>query len=609
MLDAASLLERSQGPLFRLGIRFSSSQHSKLDQPTRVAGFFFADWLCVKFESSVKVGTWHCHVLIDVSHPTSQTKMNLIGFLLRASWVTVAIAAFTGSISGACSAFLIASINNALSSNNTSTNQLLWGFVGLAIVTLVTSLISGFLLVSLSQEAVYKLRLHLSGLILSCPLRHLEELGANRILATLTEDIQAISIAVFNIPFLCIDIAIIFGCLVYLGSLSWVVLLITVVFLVVAIGSVQFLLSKADRLLKLARDEQDRLFKHFRAITDGIKELKLNVRRREAFLTEELQVTAALSRDYRVTSLRILAIASSFGDLLFFILLGLLVFGLPQLTTINTSVLSGYVLTLTFIMRPIQSILQILPGLSQASVALQKIDTLGLSLASRSENIPQDQPDPEPFFKSVELTQISHTYRREQEESNFTLGPISLTFHPGELVFIVGGNGSGKSTLAKIIAGLYIPESGKIHLNGEQITDNNRESYRQLFATVFSDFYLFERILGININNLDSQAQEYLRQLQLEHKVQIKNGVLSTTELSQGQRKRLALLTAYLEDRPIYLFDEWASDQDPFFREIFYKQLLPELKSKGKTILVISHDDRYFHLADKTIKLDYGKLA
>lgn len=94
----------------------------------------------------------------------------------------------------------------------------------------------------------------------------------------------------------------------------------------------------------------------------------------------------------------------------------------------------------------------------------------------------------------------------------------------------------------------------------------------------------------------------------MKHKVQIVDGVFSTTSLSQGQRKRLALLIAYLEDRPIYLFDEWASDQDPFFRDIFYNQLLPSLKQRGKTVLVISHDDRYFHLADRVIKLDYGKV-
>ncbi len=145
-------------------------------------------------------------------------------------------------------------------------------------------------------------------------------------------------------------------------------------------------------------------------------------------------------------------------------------------------------------------------------------------------------------------------------------------------------------------------------LLGVIYNDLNLELYRQLFSTVFADFYLFDRLLGLQLADVDSQAQTYLEQLQLTHKVSVQNGKLSTTALSQGQRKRLALLTAYLEDRPIYLFDEWAADQDPFFREIFYQQLLPELKQRGKALLVISHDNRYFQLADRLLKLDYGKI-
>src|SRR4029079_10547844 len=139
---------------------------------------------------------------------------------------------------------------------------------------------------------------------------------------------------------------------------------------------------------------------------------------------------------------------------------------------------------------------------------------------------------------------------------------------------------------------------------GVPITDSNRDDFRQIFSAVFSDFYLFESLIGLESSGRDDQAREYLKQLHLSHKVRITNGSLSTTALSQGQRKRLALLTAYLEDRPFYLFDEWASDQDPLFKNIFYTQLLPELKARGKTVLAITHDDKYFDLADRIIKLD-----
>jgi putative ATP-binding cassette transporter len=213
-----------------------------------------------------------------------------------------------------------------------------------------------------------------------------------------------------------------------------------------------------------------------------------------------------------------------------------------------------------------------------------------------------------PQFNRIDLIGITHSYRHEKDDSHFVLGPINLRLHRGELVFLVGGNGSGKSTLAKIITGLYVPEGGEVRLDGELVTDANRDDYRQIFSAVFSDFFLFRNLLGLGSGELDAPAQEYLEQLHLNHKVKIRDGALSTTSLSQGQRKRLALLTAYLEDRPFYLFDEWAADQDPHFKNVFYTQLLPDLKRRGKTVFVISHDDKYFHVADRVIKLDYGKL-
>jgi putative ATP-binding cassette transporter len=171
---------------------------------------------------------------------------------------------------------------------------------------------------------------------------------------------------------------------------------------------------------------------------------------------------------------------------------------------------------------------------------------------------------------------------------------------------IIGGNGSGKSTLAKLITGLYTPQSGAIYFDNTLIDDKNRHWYRQHFAVVFSDFYLFESLLGLGSDQ--ELVYQYLKQLQIDHKVTIKNGHFSTTALSQGQRKRLGLLIAYLENRPIYLFDEWAADQDPRFKEFFYTEFLPNLRAQGKTVLVISHDDHYFHIADHLIKLDYGRI-
>ncbi|MDD5036083.1 MAG: ATP-binding cassette domain-containing protein [Methylococcaceae bacterium] len=189
---------------------------------------------------------------------------------------------------------------------------------------------------------------------------------------------------------------------------------------------------------------------------------------------------------------------------------------------------------------------------------------------------------------------MRYSYHGEEKRFEFTLGPLNLIIHPGELVFLIGGNGSGKSTLALLMVGLYRPESGIIRLDGETITEDKIEKYRQHFSAVFFDFFLFESLLGFDKLGIDEQVQEYLKLLDLDHKVTIKGGKFSTLGLSQGQRKRLALLVAYLEDRPFYVFDEWAADQDPVFKKIFYGEILASLKSRGKTVIVITHDDAYF---------------
>jgi putative pyoverdin transport system ATP-binding/permease protein len=184
-----------------------------------------------------------------------------------------------------------------------------------------------------------------------------------------------------------------------------------------------------------------------------------------------------------------------------------------------------------------------------------------------------------------------------------------LTIRRGEMVFIIGGNGSGKTTLGKLLAGLYAPEDGQICLDGQPLAGHQREGYRQLFTAVFDDAAVFDSLWGLEADDLDRRAGEYLCQLQLDKVVTVRDGTFSSTQLSRGQRKRLALLTAYLEDRPVYLFDEWAADQDPTFRRVFYLRLLPELKRLGKTVIAITHDDRYFDSADRVIKLEEGKIV
>lgn len=281
--------------------------------------------------------------------------------------------------------------------------------------------------------------------ILAAPLRHLEELGAHRLLATLTDDIPAITNALTFIPIFCINIVIVLGCLFYLGWLSWPVLLAVLGFMVLGIGTYQLPIMKALHYHRQAREESDNLYQHFRALTSGVKELKLHRQRREAFLTNLLQPTAQAVRRNNLLGVSIFIVAVSWGQILFFIVIGLLLFTLSGQLNLNAQVLTGCTLVLLFMMTPLEVILSALPNLGRASVALKKVETLGFSLKTKAvEDSPVTPPPPLTNWTSLELAGVMHTYHREKENSSFILGSIDLTFKPGEMVFLTGGNGSGE---------------------------------------------------------------------------------------------------------------------------------------------------------------------
>ncbi|MGH8497994.1 MAG: cyclic peptide export ABC transporter, partial [Methylococcales bacterium] len=452
------------------------------------------------------------------------------------------------------------------------------------------------------------LRIDLSRKILAAPLLCLQSLGAPRLLAALTEDVATLAAAVQALPWLCVSGAVVFGCLIYMGLLSWPLLLLVAVTIV--LGVVLFLLVKSKALgsLQSARQSQDEIFSHFRGLIEGIKELKLNRARREAFFSDDLETSATACRDHSIAGQGRYILAGNIANSLLFITVGVILFGLPAESIFSSSVITGFVLALVYLMAPLAGLVETLPVLSRARVARDSIHALTTTLTA-SSHPPAWRPGPLLFPGTLDLIGVTHTYRREGDDRPFTLGPIDLTLYPEEVTFLVGGNGSGKTTLALLLVGLYAPETGVIRLGGRVVNEANREQYRQHFTAVFSDFYLFDSLLGFQDKELDGEVRKYLAQLQLDHKVRVEKGAFSTLSLSQGQRKRLALLVAYLEDRPFYVFDEWAADQDPVFKKIFYTEILSSLKARGKTVVVITHDDSYFHVADRCLKLEDGKLA
>jgi putative ATP-binding cassette transporter len=539
-------------------------------------------------------------------------QMEIVKFFLKHSRSTVVLGLVAGIFSGACNAALLAVINALLKHGGFSSMKLVLAFVGLCFTLPLSRFTSEILLNNLGQDSLYSLRVQISRQALAAPLRHLEQIGAHCVMAVLTDDLPMIANTALILPLLCLNATVVLGCLLFIGLLSWKMLGIISVFMAVGIAGYQFPALRAQAIFRKARKDGNTLLKHFQALLYGSKELKLHRDRRNAFFARLLDATASSFRDHNKTAMKVYTASATWGQTLVFVVVGLIVLVFPTSQGLSREALTGCTLALLYLMMPLQVIMNMAPTLARANVAVKNVRELGFQLSLEKDTAPDEaHGTARENWRTLQFKAVMHSYRREDDLENFSLGPINVHFLRGELVFITGGNGSGKTTFVKLLTGLYAPEQGEVSIDGRIDTAHpqQREEYREHFSAVFSDFFLFDQLLGLSDTVIADSADGYLKQLKLDHKVKVEKGTLSTTELSQGQRKRLALLTAYLEDRSIYVFDEWAADQDPYFKEIFYLQFLPELKARGKTAFVISHDDRYYHVADRIIKFDEGQIV
>jgi putative ATP-binding cassette transporter len=498
---------------------------------------------------------------------------------------------------------LVAVVHRALDAGE-GRAALALAFVALGLGRALTAYGSGRVAESYSQASVARLRRELIAKLLDVPYQRFERLGAARAHAALTTDIAIVNAALQAGAGFVVNGAVLAGGALYLLHLDprmFVALL-----LLAALGLIvhRAMNTRARALLRRARSEQDRVLAHFHALIDGAKELRLNAARRRAFLAGPIRDASEQLLRYGMQASSRFLLAQAVNGLLVLVVIGavLFVFGGGAAAEGTTS---GYVLVALYLTGPLSSLLRLQPLLSAAEIAIGRIHDAGVQLGA-PEDPERAEPQVPAGFGQIELRAVTHRY---DGRPAFTLGPLSLRIAPGELVLVRGGNGSGKTTLAKLLVGLYEPSEGQLYWDGAAVDATRRDSYRQLFSAVFSEFHVFDRLYGVAGADLDARAGALIDQLGLSRVVRVQDGVLSTLELSTGQRKRLALLAALLEDRPIYVFDEWAAEQDAEFKQVFYLRLLPELRARGKTVIAISHDERWFGVATRSIELRDGRLV
>jgi putative ATP-binding cassette transporter len=417
--------------------------------------------------------------------------MNILKLLVKANLLRLLLAIGVSIISGATSAGLIIMAHHVWDTGVYAEPVWAWRFAGVLAVMVASGVTSQLLVLALSMRAIENLRFGLSVRIVATPLVQLEKLGLGKLLPVLIDDVQTISRILPNLPRLVISGTTLLAGIAYMAWLSWEALLVLLVFIGAGVVMYRAMTLRSMAWIRKGREVLDDLTENFRALHDGIKQLKINFRRRRMFLTRDVRDALVAQRVTNTRGRVLLIAAENLTRLMFFVLLGLVIFAIPRLG-VEQSVLSGYVVMALFLYQPLQSLLMMVPDFTRAKISLDKIDSVGLMLHSDKLEQVKTPPVAPTSWRTIELRGVSYTYRREDDDTEFTLGPIDLTLNSGEIVFVLGGNGSGKTTLAKLLTWLYPPDSGEVLLDGKPITAETRDDYRQLFSIVFTDYHLLK---------------------------------------------------------------------------------------------------------------------
>ncbi|MGB3123916.1 MAG: cyclic peptide export ABC transporter [Pseudomonas sp.] len=542
-----------------------------------------------------------------MNHPPRGALHELL-VLLKPFRFVVTLSVVLGMVGGLSVTVLLATINSALHSAESLTQGVVLLFAGLCLLALFSSICSDIGTNYVGQHIIATLRKELGEKVLSAPMEQIERYRSHRLIPVLTHDVDTISDFAFAFAPLAISMTVTLGCLGYLAMLSWPMFLMMVVAIIVGTAIQYLAQGHGIKGFMEARDAEDELQKHYNAIAEGAKELRIHRPRRQRMFVSGIQATADFICKTQIKSINTFVIAKTFGSMLFFVVIGLALALQSFWPSADKTVMSGFVLVLLYMKGPLEHLIGTLPIVSRAQIAFRRIAELSEQFSSPEPHLLlADQGAKASPVRQLELRDVSFAFPPVAGSDAFRLGPVNLTINEGEIIFIVGENGCGKTTLIKLLLGLYPPQQGEVRLNGHLVDAENRDDYRQLFTTIFADYYLFDDVVQGD-QHIPEDANKYLQRLEIAHKVSVLDGKFTTTDLSTGQRKRLALVNAWLEERPVLVFDEWAADQDPTFRRIFYTELLPDLKRLGKTIIVISHDDRYFNVADQLVRMEAGRV-
>jgi len=471
-------------------------------------------------------------------------------------------------------------------------------------IFIVVSNASSAVLSRHGARAVYHVRMSLIRRILATPYDKLDQAGTSRLYNVLTTDVSNIANTLSELPTFMFNAVLLVCCLSYLAILSWRMFAVLAVGVAFTFVVSKYLIGNLSRHARRMRERQDEMFETYKGMLEGAAQLEVDAARRSLYYERELDASAAQLRQHEQSFRFFWDLNRTTTAALVLLLLGSLIEASRWLHA--AAVVTSFMLLITYCTGPFATVLNLLQLFAQSKVSLRKIESLQIG---SDQPLPQLQTGRLPWQR-IRLSGVEFAYPGAGADERFVLGPLDLEVARGEVVFITGGNGSGKSTLLKLLLGLHEPAGGHVFLDEMRVEDvASRHLYQSLFSIVLSEFHLFRQVLGPDGTVAeDVELARLLEMFNMGSMVESSDGYLSTVQLSQGQRKRLALLSALARDKDIYVLDEWAADQDPHYRKVFYHQIIPWMRGRGKTVIAVTHDDRYFDVADRCVEFEMGRI-
>ena len=463
---------------------------------------------------------------------------------------------------------------------------------------------------ALAERVVMKMRLRILEKIRFSDLLHYEQLGRSQIYSALNESAITLASGAAYIASGFSSSVMLFFAMFYVAYLSVLAFVMTLAIIVIGIIWFFHTRERLNKQLSKSSEKETEFLALVQHLLDGFKEVKINRPRSDDLYGNYTVPVADQARNLKLESDRSFAWMSAIGQNFLYVLLAVTIFVLPALSVGSSENVVQVATAIIFIMGPLGEVVGSVPVLMRSNAAIENIRRLESTLdVAGLEAVTEDVATEVKLrsFRHLSLRGISFAYERRLGNEAFKLGPLDLTIQANELLFFIGGNGSGKSTMLKIITGLYAADTGSILVDDQVVYGENLPAYRTLFSIIFTDFHLFDRLYGLKNVTADA-VEQLLVEMRIRDATGVKDGRFTNLNLSTGQKKRLALTVALLEQRPILVFDEVAADQDPGFRKYFYEVLLRRWQSQGKTIIVVTHDDHYFHVADRVLKMEFGQL-